>query len=337
MGELKLIGENGRPNFGIYDRPVNNINLQDLRPYGKNRYSGLERKYIYTFKIKKWEYIGLTDSNIVFGSAIVSTGYLGNVFFYLFDRKKKDLYEMSFIKPFARDISFSGGAQEGEVSFNTADTSLKYTNGAESIEVDLRHRDIIKAHLVLKRTPNPLSVIVREALEGFNYTNKEAGLVSEGEIELRGEKFSIDKTVSFGVLDYTVGYLKRETFWNWASGGGFLEDNRRLGFNLSMGINESGITENVLWLGDEPIKLGNVTFNYNDTNVMDMWQIFSTDNKVYLTFTPEGIRKADINAIFIKSKFYQPFGRFSGNITIGERKIALKEVYGFVEEHYAKW
>jgi hypothetical protein len=158
MGELKLIGENGRPNFGIYDRPVNNINLQDLKPYGKNRYSGLERKYIYTFKIKKWEYIGLTDSNIVFGSAIVSTGYLGNV-----------------------------------------------------------------------------------------------------------------------------------------------------------------------------------TFNYNDTNVMDMWQIFSTDNKVYLTFTPEGIRKADINAIFIKSKFYQPFGRFSGNITIGERKIALKEVYGFVEEYYAKW
>ncbi len=337
MEERKLIKEDGRPNFGIFLKPLNRINIEDLRPYGDKQYSTLGKNLLKIFKIKRWQYIGLTAPEFVFGSAIVSTGYLGNVFLYFYRRKSKELFELSFIKPFAGGIIFEGSAEEGIISFESGNNLLKYEIKPGSILLTLRHKDRFAADLRFKRIPEPLSVVVRESLNGFNYTNKEAGMETEGEILLNGEKFPVRPEDSFGVLDYTVGQLARETFWNWASGGGILENGKRFGFNLSAGVNETGITENVFWIEGKMHKLETIKFDYSDLNIMNEWRITSNDNNLNLIFSPEGLRKADINAILIKSKFFQPFGRFTGFIRKEKENIGLREVYGFTEEHFAKW
>jgi len=43
MEERRLIGPGGRPNFGIFSKPLNIINIEDLRPYRAERYSLLRR------------------------------------------------------------------------------------------------------------------------------------------------------------------------------------------------------------------------------------------------------------------------------------------------------
>ncbi|MGC8928729.1 MAG: DUF2804 domain-containing protein [Myxococcota bacterium] len=337
MEERKLIKEDGRPNFGIFSKPLNVINIEDLRPYGEKSFSLFKKGTFKIFKLKRWVYIGCTNSQIVFGSAIVSTGYLGNIFCYLYNRAKKELFEVSFIKPLAGGINFEGSACEGEISFKSGSNLLIYELKSDTILLKLRHREILNADMKFIRVREPLSVVVRESLDGFNYTNKEAGLKSSGEITLNNEKFTLNEEESFGVMDYTIGQLPRETFWNWASGGGILENGRRIGFNLSAGVNETGITENVFWIDERMYKIETIKFEYSDLNIMNEWRIYSNDNNLNLTFLPEGLRKADINAFFIRSKFFQPFGRFSGFIKIERERLPLKEVYGFTEEHFAKW
>lgn len=337
MEERRLINEDGRPNFGIFSRPLNIINIDDLRPYGDTRSSSLKRHLLKVFRIKRWQYLGVVNPKIAFGSAIVSAGYLGNVFFYLYDRYKKELFEASFVTPFARSIVFEGSPDVGLIAFEDGKNQLKYDISPDTITLTLRYKNVLNADMRFMRVTEPLSVVVRESLDGFNYTNKEAGLEVDGEILLKEEKFSLEPKNSFGVLDYTIGKLSKETFWNWASGGGILNSGKRFGFNLSAGINETGITENAIWIEGRLHKLGTIKFEYSDLNIMNEWRITSNDNDLSFIFSPEGMRKANINAIFVKSKFFQPFGRFSGFIKLEKKKIELMDVYGFTEEHFAKW
>lgn len=334
--KYRLIGTDGRPNFGTYDMPLMELNIDELRPYGKERYSRIGRAFVKNCRIKRWQYIGITNRDMVFGSAIVSTGYLGNVFLYLFDRTSAEIFELSFIRPFASNIRFEGGPYEGTVSFETSDNLLRFIDTPGNIILKFKTGGT-SADIIIRRDCEPLSVVVRDAMTGFNYTDKEAGLPAEGTIHLKGRKYRLNNEDSFAVLDYTLGYLSRETFWNWASGGGFLEDKRRVGFNISLGINESGTTENVFWINGKMNRLGGVNFIYSDLDIMKEWRIFSSDGEVDLSFAPEGMRKANINAFVIKSRFFQPFGRFTGFIKENQKRLSFKDVYGFTEEHYARW
>ena len=174
-------------------------------------------------------------------------------------------------------------------------------------------------------------------LKGFNYTHKEAGIPVPGTIRHKGVLRDIREEDAFGVRDYTLGYLARQTFWNWASGGGMDTAWNRIGFNLVQGINETGFTENAFWVNGRVVKTDVVDFRYDDLDLYKPWRIESNDGRVRLRFLPEGKRSADINAGLVVSKFHQSFGRFEGTLQDGEYRCELHHVAGFAEEHYAKW
>ncbi|MEI7591067.1 MAG: DUF2804 family protein, partial [Deltaproteobacteria bacterium] len=136
---------------------------------------------------------------------------------------------------------------------------------------------------------------------------------------------------------YTVGHLARNTFWNWAAGGGFDSKGNRIGFNLVQGVNETGRTENAVWINDKLIKVSVMDFIYDDMDILKPWRIVSDDGKIDLSFMPEGERCADENFAVIVSKFRQPFGVFSGMIADGSNCYTFEKVFGFAEEHFAKW
>ena len=174
-------------------------------------------------------------------------------------------------------------------------------------------------------------------LNGFNYTHKEAGTPVRGTIRHKGVSWEIQEEQSFGVRDYTLGYLARQTFWNWASGGGMDKEGNRIGFNLVQGVNETGFTENAFWVNGRVVKTDVVDFRYDDLDLLKPWHIESNDGRVRLRFLPEGRRTANIHAGIIVSKFHQPFGRFEGTLVDGDQVCELQNVSGFTEEHYAKW
>jgi hypothetical protein len=131
--------------------------------------------------------------------------------------------------------------------------------------------------------------------------------------------------------------MRGETFWNWASLSATLADGRRLGLNLAAGVNETGFTENALWLDDQLIKVDTVDFQFSRYQPESEWRVRSTDGIVDLSFAPAGQRKEKLNALLIASNFTQHFGVFQGQIRLENEVIEIQGQWGFAEDHYARW
>jgi len=335
--DTKLIGPKGRPLFGIHGSPVESFNLSDLRVYGKNKKEGMVKSFITGFRIKRWEYLGVCNNEIIFGAAIVNLGYMSNMFTYIFDRKAGKIKQLEAITPSGKAGLFEGSFQNGSASFKNRNASLNFTNKPDRVLAKISVSGKLHAELNFLKLTEPLCCTSRVGLDGFNYTHKEAGIPVSGHIIFGGNKCDIIEKESSGVFDYTLGYLARHTFWNWASGGGFDVTGNRIGFNLVQGVNETGFTENVFWVNGKMIKTDVIDFQYSDLDLLKEWKMVSNDGKINLVFYPEGERAANINIGIIASKFHQPFGRFEGILSNGQEMWELKNAAGFTEEHYAKW
>ncbi|MFH0995675.1 MAG: DUF2804 domain-containing protein [Pseudomonadota bacterium] len=334
--ESSLIGIDGRPRFGIYSGPLTSLNLDDFRPYGAKYGASSAKKRILKYRIKRWEYLGICNNDIIFGIAVVRLGYMCNLFAYLFDRRSARISEYNILTPGGGAAIFEGTSLAGGISFKSGKTAVRMTSDPETIIVEGSIKGELSISLSFHKY-EPLVCLTRVGLNGFNYTHKEAGTAVRGTIRHKGVSWDIQEEQSFGVRDYTLGYLARQTFWNWASGGGMDTAGNRIGFNFVQGVNETGFTENAFWINGRIFKTDVVDFRYDDLDLLKPWRIESNDGRVRLRFLPEGKRSANIHAGLIVSKFHQPFGRFEGFLRDGDQVCELQNVSGFTEEHYAKW
>ena len=335
--ESSLIGIDGRPRFGIYSGPLTSLNLDDFRPYGAKDGASSAKSRILKYRIKRWEYLGICNNDIIFGIAVVRLGYMCNLFAYLFDRRSARISEYDILTPGGGAAIFEGTSLTGEITFKSGKTAVRMTSDPETITVEGSIKGELSVSLSFRKYGQPLVCLTRVGLKGFNYTHKEAGIPVRGTIRHKGVSWDIQEEQSFGVRDYTLGYLARQTFWNWASGGGMDKEGNRIGFNLVQGVNETGFTENAFWVNGRLVKTDVVDFRYDDLDLLKPWHIESNDGRVRLRFLPEGKRSANIHAGLIVSKFHQPFGRFEGTLRDGDQVCELQNVSGFTEEHYAKW
>ena len=122
-------------------------------------------------------------------------------------------------------------------------------------------------------------------------------------IRWQGQSWQCD-SLSRAAVDWSCGFMRRETAWNWASLAGVLADGRAVGLNLAAGVNETGMTENALWLEGRCIKLGQARFN----------------------------------AWLIASNFRQYIGTFSGTVRDeAGNSIPVDGLRGLMEDHFARW
>jgi hypothetical protein len=338
MGQMKtppdrLIGENKKPNFGLYNAPITNLNLDDFDYRTLGRLTGKLGAKAARLAKKRWQYLGVFDERIVAGVAVVHLSYIGSTFAYVYDRQTRRLKEINLIDPGAGKTVFSKNSISGTSSLKT----VSIENGESNvIDVDAKGLKM----KVQVDTPaggfNPLAICVRNGLHGFNYTHKAAGLVAKGYVEVDGERYDLGEN-ALGVFDWTAGCAAKVTFWNWASAAGRLPDGRICGINFVSGINDMSFTENVVWVDGVPTKVDVAHFDYDSDNILGPWKITSNDGKVDLLFSPEGERRENQNFGVIASKFRQPFGSFSGTIKTEKEELAVDSVYGFVEEHFVRW
>jgi hypothetical protein len=335
--EGSLVGIDGRPRFGIYSGPLTSLNLDDFRPYGAKDGASCAKNRILKYRIKRWEYLGVCNNDIIFGIAVVRLGYLCNLFAYLFDRRSARISEYNILTPGGGAAIFEGTSLAGGITFESGKTAVRMTSDSETITVEGSIKGELSVSLSFHKYGEPLVCLTRVGLKGFNYTHKEAGIPVRGMICHKGVSRDIQEEQSFGVRDYTLGCLARQTFWNWASGGGMDKEGNRIGFNLVQGVNETGFTENAFWVNGRLVKTDVVDFRYDDLDLLKPWRIESNDGRVRLRFLPAGKRSANIHAGLIVSKFHQPFGRFEGTLRDGDQVCELQNVSGFTEEHYSKW
>jgi hypothetical protein len=330
---IQLIDPAGKPRYGIIDSPVEEINYKDFpleTPMGFG-VPGLLKQMIFN----QFSFFGITGPDLIIGMAVVDLKYLANAFFYVFDRKKNKIFETSKITlPIGDDIFIKPTPDKVSCGFLSKKISISMEDGkllaeTKDIKLDLTYD--------VSRTA-PLRICSRAGYKGWVYTQKTTPIHLTGEITINGQKTILDSPRYMGLMDWTAGYMRRETFWNWAASASVLADGRPFGMNLSCGVNETSFTENGFWIDGKLTKVSTVGFEFNPKNFYDPWRITSADGKVNLIFESEQHRSENVNALVIATRFTQMMGVFKGTLkTDNDGVIKIENCPGWAEDHYAKW
>jgi hypothetical protein len=290
-------------------------------------------KLLKNILLNQFHFVGITGPDFIIGLAIVDLKYLTNGFFYIYDRKNNTIYETKklslpkkgSIKPSPEKSfsKFNAGNLQIEINHN----KIKAKGNGISIDIELDLTNI-----------SPLRVCTKSGYRGWAFTQKTTPINLSGEITLNKKRFLISSPSYMGLIDWTIGFMRHETFWNWAAITSTLDNKKSFGMNLSCGVNETGFTENAFWLDKKITKVDTINFIFDNQNLYKKWHISSNDKKVNLSFYPENHRSEKTSLFFIASNFTQLVGTFEGSLKTDDGEIIkINNCPGWAEDHFAKW
>lgn len=337
---MNLIQSSGVPQWGRLQVLPDQINWRDfdLRDaMGKRRAAWLK-----PFLFKHFDFYGAVGQGFTFGCGMVRLGLVNSTFAYLYS-ESKGLTRMQF------DFPLDMGLNADYSPLGTTSWKHPFKAGYHAIS----HRTLENRTLsfqfgaefsgVVQIACKPESVLALNtpiANTGFAYAQKTSGGAISGTIQLRGVPYELNPEQDGCYHDWTAGFLRRETFWNWAcatgraKGGGPL-----LSINVARGVNETSAHENVVWVDGTRHDLPLVFFDYDRDNVHRPWRVYSQCGLVNMHFQPAGSIDDHRNLGIIASRFNQCFGKFSGTVQlpVPGLTINVEGLSGWCEDHYAKW
>ena len=333
----KLVDNSGRPNYGWIKEAVGEVNYLDFplaNTMDKPLSTGVKQR-----KFNQFHFIGVLADNFMAGLAIVDLKLISNCFFYVWTREFGLVIEKSVISPLGLGTRLSNSPDQAESVFSLLGTKATIRQQSETTSVTLNAKNI-RADFSLTQSKGfePLRVCSQAGYNGWVFTQKTAGLAAKGVFEVNGRKYDLEELNAQGSVDWSCGYMRRETAWNWACFSGKDNQDRVIGLNLASGVNETGTTENGLWVDGKLYKLGGVRFEFNRSQVGQPWKVTSECGRVQLNFQPQGQRSEKLNVGVLASNFKQMFGFYSGTILDDDANpVTFDHVPGYAEDHYAKW
>jgi len=336
----RLVDERGDVRLGIFAEAILDVNHADFDltdPFGR-RVGPLRRRFAYN----QFQFLGGLCDTLVFGCALADVKYAGTAFVYCYEPPARRFADASFQRPLALGMHHPQTPETGTASFRSGATSIEMTGVAAPRQRRLvvrTKRIAIDAVFDEEDPPiEPMRICTRAGATGWVYARKTAGQRVTGTLAVDERRFDLDAIGMRGHHDWSAGFMRRHTFWNWGCLAGRTADGRIAGLNVSCGVNETSVTENCFWIDGRLHKVDTVAFDYDQRDLMKPWRLASADGRVALEFVPEGRHVERVKALVLASNFHQLFGRFSGTLTTaaGER-IAIERMLGFCEDHYAKW
>lgn len=337
----RLINREGDARFGVFPEAVAEVNFRDydLRTAMDRRRGALARH----FGFNQFQFLGGMSDSLVFGCAIIDIRVVGQAFLYFYEPLTKRLVEFSFRTPLAVGTHFDQRPEDGSVTFRSGANRFAMTATSQPRQRQLwvRLAGGVEVDAVFDEEDPPIEpmwISTPAGASGFVFARKTAGARVSGTIRWEGRTLDLSELGMLGHNDWSAGYMRRETFWNWGCLAGRLADGRIVGMNVSCGVNETGHSENCFWVGGRLHRLGPVSFEYDRRNLMKAWHLADSDGRLDLEFTPEGSHTEKINALVVASNFHQLIGRYQGSLkTAAGETIELHGQLGYAEKHYAKW
>jgi hypothetical protein len=282
-------------------------------------------------RLRRWNYVAAGDAETIVGAAVVHLGAIGVAFAFVGVGGRTATWEIR--RPLARGVRVGAVPADGASTF-TSRASVEL-GGDGSIHLDVPTGDgRLRATVRPRGRVTPAILATRTPEGGWNVTRKVAGTPVEGQVRL-GDGPAVTLTADAGGWsDWTVGRQDRHTTWRWGAGAGVSEDGRRVGLNVSTGMNGREAGEDVVWWDGVPHALP-VSTLAPAAEASGRWQLAGPGTDLGLL--PVGARSADERLGLVTSAYVQPFGRWTGSLTdpIGlERRVTLA---GVAEDHLAVW
>ena len=346
-GVSPLLAADGQlTQVGWSRQPLLDCNLEDARFYSL--------RFLQRFRIKRWDYYGVTTPDHFFSATLADLGYAGQVFIYLIDFATGDVasacHEATLTVPFSNGIVLPRNSTAGDSTFDNGQVHLAFRH-----ETEARHITVVwpqfagkdlAADVTLRPQPGheAMAIVIpmkstRNRGRRFYYNCKVNCLPAAGHLTWGDQRVEFKPEASLGNLDWGRGIWDYNSFWVWASASGFLPDSRTVGLNLGFGFGDtSQATENALILAGRLHKLTQVDFQYSSQNFKQPWKMSSSDGRLQLEFTPFVERVARVNLLLITSEVHQLFGRYRGTVVADDGEaFKIDGLIGWAEEHHAQW
>jgi hypothetical protein len=336
----RLIQANGQPHYGIFSAAPGLVNYRDFdfrSPMGRRL--GALAKWR---RFHQFQYFGLISEQLIGGCALANLSLAGIGFVYLFHPPSGRMIERQFKLPLNMGTRFSQQPDDGVCELRSGRNLLRLENRTDSREkrllVELDDGTRIDAGFSEAEPAfQPMCINTPTAVNGWVYAQKVAGLRCTGQVRSSLGDFDLAAIEAFAHHDWSAGYMRPETHWNWACLSGQVAG-QRVGLNLSCGVNETSFTENCYWLDGELIKVDTVRFAFDRQQPLQPWHIDSHDGQVALRFEARGLHQERTNLGLLASNFKQIFGQFNGVLRPpGRTEIRVDGLWGFVEDQYVKW
>lgn len=259
------------------------------------------------------------------GAAVIHLGYVGAAFAWVLT--PEGLLTWEDRRAFGRGVTVGAVPGNGS-SWRSADAHVEvHGDGAFALSMTAQGQPV-RFRAAVDRAGSPATLVTDTAGGGWNVTEKAAGYELEASLRIDDHDLALS---GLGWRDWTTGRQDRRTSWMWAAAAGTVAG-RRLGFNVSTGMNAAGPGEDVLWWDGHPQPLEVEEFTRGESS----WRLRGRGWS--LEFVPDAERAAEERLGPVSSRYVQPIGRFSGSLPgpAGE-PVAVQDVLGVTEEHVARW
>lgn len=349
----RLINALGQPEFGLFTDAVPELALAEFdyrsvldKPLGQlRRYFAQKQFQFVTVSGKHW--VEGQAKDWLLAVAIADVRYVNSGFVYLFQQDQQ-VFAQGILRPLQLGCRMSLSSQQGAASLKAGRRrwQLEPQPTQWLVEIDCGP---LQASLVLhladpalssdnsattKQQP-PLALCAPTGYQGFTYTEKNNALAVSGQLSFAGQ--ALDLRLARAGYDFSAGYMRRQTNWRWSSINTLLQQ-RPFGLNLAAGVNETGLTENALWLDGHIQHLSPAHFQFDRYQPDSCWQISTLCGELSLQFQPLFCRQEKIQTGLLASNFRQYVGYYQGYIRLADgQQLALAQCLGLAEDHYAKW
>lgn len=333
-----LLNPNGDlQQVGWARQPLLDCNLENA---SFNRIKPLQR-----FRIKRWDYFGVTTPEYYFSITLADLGYAGQAFVYVVDFEKVQHHEETITIPLSRGVELPRNSTEGNSHFDNGRVQVAFEHHQEGRHIQVNWPDFggqaLSATIDLALTTDHESTVIVIPIgdRRFYYNRKVNCMPAKGNIQVGTQTIDLKPDTCLGTLDWGRGVWDYNSFWVWASASGFLADGRTMGLNMGFGFGDtSAANENTLLLEGRIHKLGKIEFAYDNQDFKRPWMMTSPDGRVKLQFTPFLERVAQTNLMVIQSEVHQMFGHYEGTVIADDGEaIHIENLIGWAEEHQAKW
>lgn len=281
-----------------------------------------------TGRLRRWSYTAAGDDTVMIGAAVVDTGIAAVAFAWCFDGATVHTWDRK------------GLPGRHGVMGRDARTPATFTKGRDRVVVgadgDLDLDVGIAGGRLTARVQvspgQPAVLVTPTAGGGWNATRKAAGEPATGTVSVAGRTLEL---AGGSWRDWTIGRQDRRTVWRWAAGAGTADDGRRVGLNVSTGMNDAAAGENVVWWDGVPHHLDLSELGPVGPDPAEDWSLSGPEWR--LDFGSAGVRAADENLLLIRSRYVQPVGTFTGTLPDPDGRPVPVVLRGVTEDHAAVW
>ncbi len=299
------------------------------------------------WRIKEWDYYAIINQDFGLTCTVADLAYSAMVTVVFLDFRKPSLHTKTKLKWFTfGKMNLPNTSLNGNVIYHSEDMSFEFVRNPDNRIIRIKATNFVKGETLIAEIElvdhHDDSMVIatpwKENKKAFYYNQKINCMPAHGKVTIGHDKYLFEKETSFGVLDWGRGVWTYKNTWYWSSLSSVL-DGVRVGFNFGYGFGDtSKATENMVFYDGKAFKIDQVTFTFNQDNLMDSWKIKDNEGKIDLTLSPIIDRIDNINFGIIKNFGHQIFGRFNGTIFINKDvTLRLENIIGFAEQitnHY---